>query len=155
MKKVLDWLLNAAAVVFAAIILAPLALRVLFFILLFVAANTDALDGLTRSEAAVTALEATQLAAYVDYAPYCAKTLDDTLTAFEMPWYNNHADNTDLREGLMQLIAITDSWHVEPTTPADYAARIPTKAAFLLPDVTFEAWYASSEGTAFFDQESV
>ena len=154
MKKVLDWLLNAAAVVFAAIILAPLALGVLFFILLFIAINTAALDGLTKSEPAVASLEATQLSAYVDYAPYCAKTLDDTLTAFEMPWYNNHADNTDLREGLMQLIAITDSWHVETVAPEDYAARIPAEAAFLLPDVTFEAWYASSEGTAFFDQET-
>ena len=103
---------------------------------------------------AEAALRETGLTAYTEYATWHDLTIDGTLTAFVMPQYDNHVDNTDLRAGLMALAAGTDGWHVEAVFAADYAARIPAGAAFLLPDVTFDAWFESAEDMAFFDQES-
>lgn len=154
MKKAVHWLFNAVAIVLVTVTLAPIVLGVLFFILLFIASKTGTLDGLPSSEAAIAALKAAQLSAYVEYAPYHAMTLNDTLTAFEMPWYDNHVDNTDLRAGLMNLAAETDGWHIESVTAAEYAAHLPTEATFLLTDATFDAWLESAEGTAFFDRET-
>lgn len=154
MKKALNWLLNAAMIMIVGVAVAPLVLGVLFFILLFIASNTGMLDGLSRNEAAVDALDATHLAAYTKHAPYYSATVDDCMTIFEIAEYDNHVDNTDLRAGLMALAAGTDGWHVESVSVADYAARIPAGAAFLLPDATFDAWFESAEDMAFFDQES-
>ena len=103
---------------------------------------------------AEAALRETGLTAYTEYATWHDLTIDGTLTAFVMPKYDNHVDNTDLRAGLMALAADTDGWHVEAVSAADYAARIPAEAAFLLPDATFDAWFESAEYMAFFDQES-
>ena len=154
MKKALNWLLNAAMIMIVGAAVAPLVLGVLFFILLFIASNTGMLDGLSRNVAAVDALDATHLAAYTKHAPYYSATVDDCMTIFEIAEYDNHVDNTDLRAGLMALAAGTDGWHVESVSAADYAARIPAEAAFLLPDVTFDARFESADDMAFFDQES-
>ncbi len=154
MKNTLKWAKRITMALLLTVTVAPAVLGVLFFILLFIASKTGMLDALPRSEAAIAALKATQLSAYVDYAPYHVMTLDDTLTAFEMPWYDNHEDNTDLREGLMTLIADTAGWHVEAVTPSDCAAHLPAEAAFLLPDATFDAWFESADARAFFDRET-
>ena len=100
------------------------------------------------------ALDATHLAAYTKHAPYYSATVDDCMTIFEIAEYDNHVDNTDLRAGLIALAAGTEGWHVESVSAADYAARIPAEAAFLLPDVTFDARFESADDMAFFDQES-
>ena len=154
MKKALKWAKRITMVLFLTVTVAPAALVALFFILLFIVGKTGILDGLPRNESAIAALNATQLSAYVDYAPYHAMTLDDTLTAFEIPWYDNHVNNIDLREGLMTLIAVTAGWHVETVTPADYAAHLAAETSFLLPDITFDAWFESTDTRAFFDQET-
>nr|MBR4281579.1 hypothetical protein [Clostridia bacterium] len=154
MKKVINWLLNAAMIIIVTVTLAPVVLGVLFFIFLFVAIKTDALDGLSRSEAAIAALEATRLSAYTEHAPYHCTTVDDCMTIFELSRYDNHVDNTDLRAGLVALAASTDGWHSNALTPEEYAACIPAEAAFLLPDVTFDAWFESAEDMAFFNQET-
>ncbi len=154
MKKALNWLLNAAMIVIAGVAVAPLVLGVLFFIMLFIASKTGMLDGMSRSEAAIAALDATHLSAYTEHAPYHSMTVDDCMTIFDLFKYDNHIDNTDLRAGLLSLAAITDGWHMEPLPPDNYAARIPAEAAFLLSDATFDAWFESTEDTAFFDQET-
>ena len=154
MKKVLNWLLNAAMVMIVSVALAPLVLGVLFFILLFIASKTDMLDGLSRSEAAVAALEVTHLSAYTEHASYYSTTVDDCMTLFELPKYDNHVDYTDLRAELLNLAASTDGWHVEPLSLDEYATHLPGDAAFLLPDATFDAWFDTGENAAFFDQET-
>ena len=154
MKKCLNWLINTVFVLIISVTLAPVIISTLAFILLLVLIKTDTLDGLSRSEAAVAALETTRLSAYTEHAPYHCTTIDDRMTIFEIAEYDNRVDNTDLRAGLMALAADTDGWHVEAVSAADYAARIPAGAAFLLPDVTFDAWFESAEDMAFFDQES-
>ena len=154
MKKVINWLLNAAMIMIVTVTLAPVVLGVLFFIFLFVAIKTDALDGLSRSEAAIAALEATRLSSYTEHAPYHCTTVDDCMTIFEIAEYDNHVDNTDLHADLMSCAAETDGWHVEPVTVADYAAHIPAEAAFLLPDVTFDAHHQADNSLSFFDQDS-
>ena len=133
------------------LLLVPLAIAVLWLIVFAVLAP---LDGLSRSEAAIAALEAARLSAYTEYAPYHCTTVDACMTIFEIAEYDNHVDNTDLHAGLMALAAETDGWHVEPVTVADYAAYIPAKATFLLPDVTFDAWFESADDIAFFDQDT-
>ena len=154
MKKVLKWLKRIILAAVLTVTVAPLVLGVLFFVVLFIASQTGTLDGHSRSEAAIATLEATQLSAYTEYAPYHAATVDDCLTLFELAQYDNRVDNTDLRAGVMALAADTDNWHVETITPEEYAAHIPAEAAFLLPDATFDAWFESAEDMAFFDRET-
>lgn len=158
MRKVLKYLGYAALLVILPVIgllLVPLAIAGLWLIVFAVLSPFDgALDGLSRSEAAIAALEATRLSAYTEHAPYHYMTIDDCMTIFEIAEYDNHVDNTDLRAGLMAIVAGTDGWHVESVSAADYAARIPAEAAFLLPDATFDAWFESADDMAFFDQES-
>lgn len=153
-RKCLNWLLNAAFVLIIVVTLAPVILSAMAFILLLILIKTDALDGLSRSEAAIAALEATRLSAYTEHAPNYCMTIDDCMTLFNIVEYDNHVDNTDLRAGLMALAAETEGWHVEAVTPEDYTARIPVEASFLLPDIIFDAWFESAESIAFFDQES-
>ena len=154
MKKALNWLLNAVMIVILGVAVAPLVLGVLFFVLLFIASNTGMLDGLSRSEAAVAALDATHLSAYTAHAPYYSVTVDDSMTLFELFQYDNHVDNTDSHAGVMAHAASADEWHTGALSPAEYAARIPDQAAFLLPDATFDAWFESAKDMAFFDQET-
>lgn len=154
MKKALNWLLNAAIIVIVGVAVAPLVLGVLFFILLFIASNTGMLDGLSRSEDAVAAMEATHLSAYTTHAPYYSATVDDSMTIFKLFKYDNHVDNTDSHAGIMIHTASADEWHTGALSPAEYAACIPVEAGFLLPDATFDAWFESAEDIAFFDQET-
>jgi hypothetical protein len=154
MKKALNRLLNAAMIVIVAMTAAPLVLGMLFFILLFILSKTGMLDGLPCSEAAIAALDATHLSACAEYTPCHAATVDDYMTLFELSKYDNHVDHTDLRAELLSLAAATNGWHVKALSPAEYAARIPAEAAFLLPDATFDAWFESAEDMAFFDQET-
>lgn len=154
MKKALNWLLNAVMIVIVGVAVAPLVLGVLFFVLLFIASNTGMLDGLSRSEAAVAALDATHLSAYTAHAPYYSVTVDDSMTIFELFQYDNHVDNTDSHAGIMVHAASADEWHTGALSPAEYAALIPAEAAFLLPDATFDAWFESAKDMAFFDQET-
>lgn len=155
MLKYLGYAALLVILVVLGLLLVPLAIAVLWLIVFAVLSPfDDALDGLSRSDAAVAALEATHLSAYTEHAPHYCTTIDDCMTIFEIAEYDNHVDNTDLHAGLMALAAETDSWHVEPITAADYAARIPAEAAFLLPDVTFDAWFESAGTCSFFDQDS-
>ncbi|MBE5809918.1 MAG: hypothetical protein E7318_03180 [Clostridiales bacterium] len=150
MKKVLQWIGITAAY---------LGLGTMMFFGIPFLLGLLMVFGLESEHAAMddhaeAALRETGLTAYTEYATWHDLTIDGTLTAFVMPKYDNHVDNTDLRAGLMALAAGTDGWHVEAVSAADYAARIPAGAAFLLPDVTFDAWFESAEDMAFFDQES-
>lgn len=154
MKKALNWLLNAAMIVIVGMAAAPLVLGVLFFILLFIASKTGMLDGLPKNEAAIAALEATHLSAYEAEAPHHITTVDDSMLLFDLIEYDNLDESAILRQQLLKTIAATDGWHVKALSPAEYAARIPAEAAFLLPDATFDAWFESAEDTAFFDQET-
>lgn len=154
MKKALNWLLNAAMIVIVGAAVAPLVLGVLFFILLFIASKTGMLDGLSRSDAAIAALEATHLSAYTAHAPHHITTADDSMLLFDLIEYDNLDKSAILRQQLLKTIAATDGWHVKALSPAEYAARIPAEAAFLLPAATFDAWFESAEDMAFFDQET-
>lgn len=107
---------------------------------------------------AESALRAIGLTAYARYAPWEDLNIGGTLTAFVMPKYDNHVDNTNLWAGVMAHAATADDWHVEPITTKEYAnllkAHLP-EAAFLLPDdVTFDAWYQEKDAMAFFDQDT-
>lgn len=156
MKKAFDWFIKFLGAVFITVTVVPVMLGLLAFVVVFVGLKLDLFDlDRSRSEAAIAALESARLSAYVEYAPYYSMSLDDYCVLFEMPQYDNHTDNTDLHAGIMAQAAATEGWRVEPVSPADYAARIAPEAAFLLPlDVTFDAWYASTDSTAFFDQDT-
>ena len=155
MKNVLKWTGITLAFILLSVLIVPMGILLLWYAVGLMAILLVALgDGGAQSEAATAALEAARLPAYVEYAPYHSMTVDDCLTFFELAQYDNHTDNNDLRAGLIVHAAATVGWHVEVVTPGAYAARIPAEAAFLLPDTTFDAWFESSEGTAFFDQES-
>lgn len=154
MKKALKWVGRILTATILTVTLAPLVLGVLFFIMLFIASKTGMLDGLSRSVPAVAALKASRLSAYTAHAPYHSTTVDDCMTIFELFQYDNHIDNTDSHAGIMAHAASADEWHTGALSPAEYAARIPAEAAFLLPDATFDAWFESAEDMAFFDQET-
>lgn len=150
MKKVLQWIGITAAYLGLG--------TMMFFGIPFLLAML-LLAGLESEHAAMddqaeAALRETGLTAYTEFATWHDLSIEGTLTAFVMPKYDNHVDNTDLRAGLMSCAAETDGWHVEPVTVADYAARIPAEAAFLLPDVTFDAHHQAENSLSFFDQDS-
>ena len=148
MKKVLQWIGITAAYLGTMMFFG-----ILFLLGLLMVFGLES-EHAAMNDDAEAALRATGLTAHTEYAPWHDLSIDGTLTAFVMPQYDNHVDNTDLRAGLMALAAGTDGWHVEAVFAADYAARIPAEAAFLLPDATFDAWFESAEDMAFFDQES-
>lgn len=150
MKKVLQWIGITAAYLGLG--------TMMFFGIPFLLAML-LLAGLESEHAAMddqaeAALRETGLTAYTEYATWHDLSIEGTLTAFVMPKYDNHVDNTNLRAGLMSCAAETDGWHVEPVTVADYAARLPAAAAFLLPDVTFDAHHQADNSLSFFDQDS-
>ena len=113
----------------------------------------DALND--RAEAA---LAETGLNAYIEYAPNDVLTLADSLTAFVLPRYDNHVDNTDLHAGVMAQAAVTDGWTICETSADDYLQLLEDtspQASFLLPaDTTFDALYQSGNLLAFFDQDT-
>lgn len=154
MKRVFDWLLKIASVLFVIILLAPVLLMVMFFLCLWL--MDGELD--SRNEQAITALNAIGLTEYTEYAPYYALSIEDTFAAFELPKYDNHVDNTDLWAGVMAHAASSSDWHVESVTADEYAALLKThrpEAAFLFPaEITFDAWHQSNSTLAFFDQDS-
>lgn len=155
LKKALKWLGRIVAALLIGVTVVPFILGLLALILFFIGAKFDLFDlSLNKSEAAVAALESTQLSAYTECAPYHSMSLGDDGVIFVAFKYDNHLDNTDLHAGIMAQAAITEGWHVEPVSPADYAARIAPNAAFLLPDATFDAWFESADDLAFFDQDT-
>ena len=159
MRKVYDWVIQFLGVVFITVTVVPCVLGFLLFAVLFIGVNLLEWDlepdGDTR---AVAALQNTGMTAYVDYAPYHAMVVDNSLSAFILPKYDNHTDKTDLRAGIMACAAELPNWHVEAFSCDKYAAKLNvvfTEAAFLLPaDVTFDAWYEDADRLAFFDQDT-
>lgn len=150
MKKVLQWLGITAAYLGLG--------TMMFFGIPFLLAML-LLAGLESEHAAMddqaeAALRETGLTAYTEFATWHDLSIEGTLTAFVMPKYDNHMDNTDLRAGVIAHAATADGWRVEPVTAQDYAACLPAAAAFLLPDATFDAWFESAGTRSFFDQES-
>ena len=121
MKKVLQWI---------GITVAYLGLGTMMFFGIPFLLGLLMVFGLESEHAAMddhaeAALRETGLTAYTEHATWHDLTIDGTLTAFVMPKYDNHVDNTDLRAGLMALAAGTDGWHVEAVSAADYAALVP------------------------------
>ena len=150
MKKVLQWIgITAAYLGLGAMMFFGIPFM-LVLLMVFGLENEHA----ALNDDAEAALRETGLTAYTEFATWHDLSIEGTLTAFVMPKYDNHVDNTNLRAGLMSCAAETDGWHVEPVTVADYAARIPAEADFLLPDVTFDAWFESAGTRSFFDQDS-
>lgn len=159
MKKAFDWLLRILGGVLIAAILLPVALGTLFFGVVVFGVNVLDWDlGPDADARAVAALENTGLTAYTIAAPCHAMTIDDSLTAFITFQYDNHEDNTDLRDGIMAAAADLPDWHVEDIPCDEYAARLNAilpEASFLLPSgVTFDAWYEDAQQLAFFDQDT-
>lgn len=159
MKKALNWFIQFLGVLFIVITIVPSVLGFLFFSVLWVGSNLLAWDLDHEADAhVVAALENTRLAAYVEYAPYHAMTIDGSLTAFIMPKYDNHTDNTNLWAGMMTSAAELPGWHAEKVSREAYAAKLSTvfpEAAFLLPlDRTLDAWYEDTDQLAFFDQDT-
>ena len=159
MRKVYDWVIQFLGVVFITVTVVPCVLGFLLFAVLFIGVNLLEWDLEPDGDArAVAALQNTGMTAYVDYAPYHAMVVDNSLSAFILPKYDNHTDKTDLRAGIMACAAELPNWHVEAFSCDKYAAKLNvvfTEAAFLLPaDVTFDAWYEDADRLAFFDQDT-
>ena len=157
MRKVYDWVIQFLGVVFITVTVVPCVLGFLLFAVLFIGVNLLEWDLEPDGDArAVAALQNTGMTAYVDYAPYHAMVVDNSLSAFILPKYDNHTDKTDLRAGIMACAAELPNWHVEAFSCDKYAAKLNVvfpEATFLLPaDVTFDAWYEDAERLAFFDQ---
>lgn len=159
MKKAFDWLIRFLGVAFITVTVGPCMIGlVLGSIFVFCVGVLGMDPGPDKDARAVATLEKTGLAEYVEYAPYHAMCIDNSLTAFITPKYDNHEDNTNLWEGIMTTAATSPNWHAEAVTCDAYAARLNAlfpEAAFLLPvDVTFDAWYEDAERLAFFDQDT-
>ena len=159
MRKVYDWVIQFLGAVFITVTVVPCALGFLFFAVLAIGVNLLGWDLDPDGDArAVAALQNTGMTAYVDYAPYHAMVVDNSLSAFILPKYDNREDNANLWAGMMACAADSPDWHVEDITADAYAARLNTifpEAVFLLPaDVTFDAWYEDAERLAFFDQDT-
>ena len=159
MRKAYDWVIQFLGVVFITVTVVPCVLGFLLFAVLFIGVNLLGWDLEPDGDArAVAALQNTGMTAYVDYAPYHAMVVDNSLSAFILPKYDNHTDKTDLRTGIMACAAELPNWHVEAFSCDKYAAKLNVvfpEATFLLPaDVTFDAWYEDAERLAFFDQDT-
>lgn len=161
MKKVLQWIgifLGAAAGYVPTIFGLPLLMG-----LLFVAGLEQEWEAM--NDDAESALRKIGLNAYAKYAPWEDLNIGGTLTAFVMPKYDNHVDNTNLWAGVMALAAAHHNhWQVESVTAGEYASLLKThlpEAAFLHPaaDLMFDAKYVNLTGSdpaelAFFDQDT-
>ncbi len=154
MKKVFKWI----GIFISSIGLGTLMLYgipVLLFALVF--AGLEA-ERAAMDDAAEAVLNQYGLADYVEYAPWHDLSIDGVFTAFEMPKYDNHTDNTNLHEDMMSAIAQLPDWQLEAVTAEEYAALLHAhcpEAAFLFPaDVTFDARYQTDTEIALFDQET-
>lgn len=159
MKKAFDWFIKFLGVVFITVTVVPWALGLLLGVIFVFCVGVLGMDpGPDGDARAVAALQNTGMTAYVDYAPYHAMVVDNSLSAFIMPKYDNREDNTNLWDGIMTTAATLPNWHVEAFSCDKYAAKLNAvfpEAAFLLPaDVTFDAWYEDAERLAFFDQDT-
>lgn len=159
MRKVYDWVIQAMGIVFIIMLAGPCMIGLVFGSIFVFCVGVLGIDpGPDQDARAAAALENTGMEAYVEYAPYHAMTIDASLTAFIMPKYDNHVDNTNLRAGMANTAAELPGWHVEARSCDAYAARLNgifPEAAFLLPaNVTFDAWYEDADRLAFFDQDS-
>lgn len=161
MKKVLQWIGITAAY---------LGLGTMMFFGIPFLLGLLMVFGLESEHAAMddhaeAALRETGLTAYTEYATWHDLTIDGTLTAFVMPKYDNHVDNTDLWAGVMGLAAAHHNhWQAESVTAGEYASLLKThlpEATFLHPaaDLIFDAKYVNMTGSdpaelAFFDQDT-
>ena len=150
MKKVLQWI---------GITVSTIVLGTLFVYGIPLMLGIGLITGLESEHAAMNddaeaALRETGLTAYTEFATWNDLSISGTLTAFVMPKYDNHVDNTNLRAGIMTHAATAKDWQVEPVTAQEYAACLPAEAAFLMPDATFDAHHHAENTLAFFDQDS-
>lgn len=160
MKKLLKWTGVVLAGV-AGLALIKLGLPVLFAVLMvkgfegeYNALNDDA----------EAAMRETGLTAYTQYATWHDLSIGGTLTAFVMPKYDNHVNNTNLWAGIMDQAASHANWQAAPVTAGEYTALLQAhlpEAAFLQPaaDLVFDAKYISMTDSdqaalALFDQDS-
>lgn len=150
MKKVLQWI---------GITTAYIGLGTLMFFGIPFLLGLLMVFGLESEHAAMNddaeaALRETGLTAYTEFATWHDLSIEGTLTAFVMPKYDNHVDNTNLWNSIMTHAATAKGWQVKPVTAQEYAACLPAKAAFLMPDVTFDAQHQAENTLAFFDQDT-
>lgn len=161
MKKVLQWIGITAAY---------LGLGTLMFFGIPFLLGLLMVFGLESEHAAMNddaeaALRATGLTAHTEYAPWHDLSIEGTLTAFVMPKYDNHVDNTNLWAGVMALAAAHHNhWQAESVAAGEYVSLLKThlpEAAFLHPaaDLIFDAKYVNVVGSdpaelAFFDQDT-
>lgn len=161
MKKVLQWIGITAAY---------LGLGMLIYFGIPFLLGLLMVFGLESEHAAMNddaeaALRETGLNTYTEFAPWHALSIEGTLTAFVMPEYDNHVDNTNLWAGVMALAAAHHNhWQAESVTAVEYASLLKThlpEAAFLHPaaDLIFDAKYVNMTGSdlaelAFFDQDT-
>lgn len=150
MKKVLQWLGITAAYLGLGTLMIFGIPFLLGLMMIFGLESEHA----AMNDQAEAALRETGLTAYTEFATWHDLSIEGTLTAFVMPKYDNHVDNTDLRAGVIAHAATADGWRVEPVTAQDYTACLPAAAAFLLPDVTFDAHHQAENSLSFFDQDS-
>ena len=106
-------------------------------------------------DASQAVLNRTGLTAYAEYAPWDDLSIDGVLTVFQMPSYNNHTEEFNLHEGIMDSIESLPGWQKTAVTAEDYAALLTAAhpdAAFLLPrDITFDARFEAENELALFD----
>lgn len=160
MKNVLKW----AGIVLGVVVLGAImtyGIPLMFAVLLVKGMEYEWASMNDHAEATLSEIG---LSAYTEYAPWNALTIAGSFTAFELPKYDNHVDNTNLYAGIMEYAAKSNEWCVGETTTAEYINALKTyipEAAFLYPknDLTFEAKYINLVGTepaelAFFDQDT-
>lgn len=160
MKKALKWV----GIFFGVVVLGTVikyGIPLMFAVLLVTGLESE---WYSLNDPAESTLTEIGLNIYTEYAPCNALTIAGSFTAFELPKYDNHTDNTNLHEGIMKFAAKSNEWYVEETTTAEYIDALTTyipETAFLYPknDLTFDAKYIDLCGTepaklAFFDLET-
>ncbi len=154
MKKAFMWIgIFISTIGLGALIL--FSIPTLMFVLVF--ASIDA-EHDAMNDAAEAVLSKTGLSAYVEYAPWHDLSIGGIFTAFEMPRYDDHTGNNNVREGMMSAIAQLPDWQLKAVTAEEYAnllhAHCPEAAFFFPADVTFDAQYRTDTEIALFDQET-
>ena len=161
MKKVLQWIgITAAYLGLGTLIFSGIPF-LLGLLMVFGLESEHA----AMNDDAESALREIGLNAYTEFAPWHDLSIEGTLTAFVMPKYDNHVDNTNLWAGVMaHAAAHHNHWQAESVTAGEYASLLKThlpEAAFLHPaaDLIFDAKYVNMTGSdpaelAFFDQDT-
>lgn len=161
MKDVMKWIKRILIALLITIALSPF----LFFGFLALFVNGLEREREAMNDNAESALREIGLTTYAKYSPWEDLHISGILTAFVMPKYDNHVDNTNIWAGVMALAAARhDHWQVESITAEEYASLLQThlpEAAFLHPaaDLVFDAKYINMTGSeptelAFFDQDT-